>query len=106
MEHLDSSARSNNYAILRDCLAEPLILKSAPPAPSPLLHNNSSAKGGKKKPRGSGRSSALDRVVSKKKKVEDDQRSDDDDAEELAEFVDVNEYLTLHTPHPGSLVTD
>ena len=81
---------NNNYAILRDCLAEPLILKSAAPAP-PLLHN-SGAKGGGKNPKGGGRSSAVDPVVSKNKKNDTPEPSrSDDDAEELAEFIDVNQ---------------
>lgn len=91
---------NNNYAILRDCLAEPLILKSAPPAPPLLQHNGAKGpKGGRSK---AAPPSAADRVDSKKK--EEDQRSGDgDDAEELAEFIDVNQLFSYTTPSVGLL---
>lgn len=74
MELLDEHAR-NNYAILRDCLAEPIILKSVP-APR-------SAKGRRPK----GRKTSLANPVSKPPTSPSNDTSDD--AADLADFIDV-----------------
>ena len=97
MELLDEHAR-NNYAILRDCLSEPIILKSAPASRS--------AKGRKPK----GRKTSLANPVSDPPTSPSNDTSDD--AADLADFIDVKTPLPIldsqssnpRTPKAGLLI--